>query len=161
MKKILVIGFVISIGQIIAGQDKAAELQKLFALMHTEKMVNTMMDNMIPYLKQQASDQFQGKDARKKYNEYVEYVMDETKELAKRLANEELMNIYDKHFTHEEIKELIAFYGSPTGQKLLEETPALTKELMEIMVSKYLPEFQEKLSRKLNELNNSNTLSHQ
>ena len=44
-------------------QDKASDLKKLFALMDTEKMVDGMMDNMIPALKQQASGQIKGDDA--------------------------------------------------------------------------------------------------
>jgi hypothetical protein len=38
--------------------------------------------------------------------------------------------IYDRHFTHEEIKELIRFYESPIGRRVIEETPAMTEESM-------------------------------
>ena len=39
--------------------------------------------------------------------------------------------IYDKHFTHDEIRELIAFYQTPIGRKLTSELPAITQESME------------------------------
>lgn len=38
--------------------------------------------------------------------------------------------IYDKHFTHDEIRELIAFYQTPIGRKLTAELPAITQESM-------------------------------
>ncbi len=38
--------------------------------------------------------------------------------------------IYDKHFTHEDIKGLLAFYESPVGQKLIEKLPVITQESM-------------------------------
>jgi len=39
-----------------------------------------------------------------------------------------LVPIYDKSFSHNDIKELLKFYESPIGKKLLEATPAITRE---------------------------------
>ena len=44
----------------------------------------------------------------------------------------QLVPLYKKHFTRAEIKVLIAFYQSPTGKKLAEETPLITKDAMKI-----------------------------
>lgn len=41
---------------------------------------------------------------------------------------EELVPIYDRHFTAEEIKSLIAFYESPVGKKLVGEQPNIIRE---------------------------------
>jgi len=38
--------------------------------------------------------------------------------------------IYDKHFSHEDVKELIKFYQSPIGQKLVREQPGIVTESM-------------------------------
>lgn len=46
--------------------------------------------------------------------------------------NEKIIPIYKKHFTHEEIKELIRFYESPIGTKMSKETPAITQESMQL-----------------------------
>jgi hypothetical protein len=40
------------------------------------------------------------------------------------------IGIYDKHFTHEEIKELLKFYESPLGKKTIKELPAITQEVL-------------------------------
>jgi hypothetical protein len=40
----------------------------------------------------------------------------------------QLVGIYDKHFTEDEIKELLEFYGSPLGQKVVAEMPKITRE---------------------------------
>lgn len=37
---------------------------------------------------------------------------------------------YDRHFTQEEIKQLIQFYGTPVGKKLTDATPQITSEMM-------------------------------
>ena len=41
---------------------------------------------------------------------------------------EQLVGIYDKHFTDEEIKGLLQFYGSPLGQKVAAEMPKINRE---------------------------------
>ena len=41
----------------------------------------------------------------------------------------QLVRIYDKHFSEDEIKDLLEFYGSPTGQKVAAEMPKVTREV--------------------------------
>ena len=43
-------------------------------------------------------------------------------------VTDELASIYDKHFTEEEIKGLLQFYGSPLGQKVAMELPKIGRE---------------------------------
>jgi hypothetical protein len=40
----------------------------------------------------------------------------------------QLVGIYDKHFTDDEIKGLLQFYGSPLGQKVAAEMPKIGRE---------------------------------
>jgi len=40
----------------------------------------------------------------------------------------QLVGIYDKHFTEDEIKDLLEFYGSPLGQKVAAEMPKIGRE---------------------------------
>jgi len=40
----------------------------------------------------------------------------------------QLVGIYDKHFTEDEIKGLLQFYGSPLGQKVALEMPRIGRE---------------------------------
>jgi len=42
---------------------------------------------------------------------------------------EQLVAIYDKHFTDDEIKTMLQFYGSPVGQKVAAETPKIGREI--------------------------------
>src|SRR5438034_354025 len=45
------------------------------------------------------------------------------------LVTNQLVGIYDKHFTEDEIKGLLQFYGSPLGQRVAAEMPKITREL--------------------------------
>lgn len=44
----------------------------------------------------------------------------------------QLLPLYQKYFTHEEVKELISFYESPIGKKLAMKTPILGREAMQM-----------------------------
>lgn len=44
-------------------------------------------------------------------------------------ATSQLVTIYDQHFTQDEIKGLLQFYGSPLGQKFAAEMPKITQEM--------------------------------
>jgi hypothetical protein len=44
-------------------------------------------------------------------------------------VTEQLVSVYDKHFTQEEIKGLLQFYGSPLGQKVASEMPKISREI--------------------------------
>ena len=47
-----------------------------------------------------------------------------------------MVPIYQKHLTRGDVDTLIAFYSTPTGQKLLKEMPEISAETMQIMMPK-------------------------
>lgn len=44
--------------------------------------------------------------------------------------NEKIVDIYAKHYTPEDVKELLAFYNSPLGKKLTSKTQEITPEAL-------------------------------
>lgn len=56
-------------------------------------------------------------------------------EFKRQASPDELMKailpIYDKHFTHQEIRQLIAFYESPLGRKISTTLPEIQRESVE------------------------------
>jgi hypothetical protein len=46
-------------------------------------------------------------------------------------VNEQLLRLYDKHYSAEEIKGLLQFFGSPLGQKVAAESPKIFREIQE------------------------------
>ncbi len=64
---------------------------------------------------------------------------------------EMLVPIYDKHLTHADIKELIAFYETPVGRKLLAVMPQMHRESRtagEIWGREFARTVQERLAEK-------------
>ena len=46
-------------------------------------------------------------------------------------VTEQLVSVYNKHYTDDEIRGLLQFYGSPLGQKVAAESPKISRELQE------------------------------
>jgi len=58
--------------------------------------------------------------------------------------------VYEKHFTKGDIDSLIAFYSSPTGEKMLREMPSIMTEAMQNMtpiMTKYMETVQQRLQK--------------
>jgi hypothetical protein len=148
MKKIIFLSL-LTLGSWSIGnaQSKEADLKKLFEILNLEKMMEGVMQGMAPLI-----EDLEIEYGSEQYEKYMKITMEETKKLMKDILNKEMVPLYDKHFTHSEIKDLIAFFESGTGKKMLEVTPALTSELTQRMADHYLPGFQQELMRRLEKI---------
>ncbi|RAJ37202.1 DUF2059 domain-containing protein [Pedobacter cryoconitis] len=64
-----------------------------------------------------------------------------------------LLPVYQKHLSLEDIKNMTAFYDTPTGKRFAEQTPAITQESMQagqVWGQKIGEEFAKKLAEKGN-----------
>lgn len=61
-----------------------------------------------------------------------------------------MIPVYQKYLTHSDIKAINEFYGSPTGQKLLQNTNAMMIEAMQAaqsVMKKHMPEIQAQIEK--------------
>jgi hypothetical protein len=134
---------------VILAQTKKDDINELFELMNPGQMIDKIFENMIDVFKHHGNTQISPEDQ----DEFISYLNEEVKIMIDDLINVHMVNIYDKYFSREEIKELIRFYKSPAGQKMINTMPDIQKDIMTIMMNKHIPEFQEKIQKKMEELN--------
>ena len=68
---------------------------------------------------------------------------------------ETMVPAYQKHLTKGDIDNLVAFYSSPTGAKVLREMPAIMAEAMQDMMptlSKYVETVRQKLQKQTDDM---------
>jgi len=76
---------------------------------------------------------------------------------------DDMVPVYRKHLTKSDVHEMVSFYSSPTGQKILKEMPAMTTEGMQAVqprLRKMMDEAMEKIdkmAREQPETQNSNS----
>ena len=135
-------GFAMAIQSIeTATVSKSDDIQKLMELMGTKAMGQQMMQTMEETLNAVGSPV--AEDFFKDFMSEVNF--DELVELT--------IPIYEKHFTHDDIKQMIAFYQSPIGKKLLKKMPVIMQESMAVGIA-WSQKLSEKLLKKMREEEN-------
>ncbi len=130
-------------------QDKAADIRELFKLMQTEKMIDNTTGHMAEAMRQQVKGKITDEA---KFDEYMNFVVEESRAVSKKMVYTDLVEIYDRQFTHEEIKAYLGFYKTPAGQKMITLMPEIQNELMQRLSQNHMPELQAKFKDKLAEL---------
>lgn len=119
-------------------QTKQESIKQLFKLMKTDSLYDKMMESIVPTIMQQSSKDASDPEAAATMKKAI----DAMKPIMNKMLNEDMVAIYDTYFTESEIKDYIAFYKSPSGQKFVNVTPAMQTDIMNIMMQKYIGEIQ-------------------
>ena len=145
MKKLIFVLFVFMTALLnLSAQTKQENIKVLFQLMQTDSVVDKMMSSMIPMLIKSVP-QPQDSTGLAKMNAMMKKMSDVMMNITKRLLNEDMTGLYDKYFTDAEIKDLVAFYKSSAGKKMVAVSPELNKEMVSILLTKYVPEIDKML----------------
>lgn len=83
---------------------------------------------------------------------YYQIVNDIVKDIIIEITDNELVDIYIKHFNEKDIDKMIEFYSTKTGKKVIKTTPEITKDLFSIMVKRYIPKMKEAVMEKMKEV---------
>jgi hypothetical protein len=104
-------------------QDKKALILKFIDVFGTRQALANNFELMLKQIEKEKPDEAQKIRQRVKVDEIIE----------------QLLPIYDRNFTSDDLKAFIAFYGSAEGQKLISTIPELMKESVQESV-KYMEE---------------------
>ena len=119
-KNILAIAFLVLGVFTNAQSSKDVKIAELLETMGSTQAMKTSFEYMINYYKQnnpQISSEYW--DNASKHVDYDELV-------------QKLIPIYSKHFTEQEIVDLLNFYNTSTGKKMIDKMPVILQESMEI-----------------------------
>ena len=113
------------------------DVERYFQAVHSHDMMLKMMEAMSQPMHQSAHEQCE-KDKDKLPADCEARINNMLDAMMKELPFDEMMQAmvpaYQKHFTKGDMDALIAFYSTPTGQKVLQELPAVMGEGMQAMM---------------------------
>jgi len=126
------------------------DVQKLFDVMASRQQITQMMQQLFAQMRSMNREQL-----KKRHPDVTEADlarMDrESEDLIKNFPLDEMLNdmvpVYQRHFTKSEIEALTVFYSSPAGQKFLHEMPAVTAETMRAVYPRIQAEVDAALKR--------------
>ncbi len=141
-----------------AESSKQEKVDALVEVMNLDEMVDAMhiqIQNMMNNLHQNLEITESERPLFDEYYQKVGVVMQE--QLSWKQFEPMMLDIYNKHFSEEEITAMLEFYRSETGQSILSKMPVVMQESMvtsQSMAQRLMPEVQaltEEFDRKLKE----------
>jgi hypothetical protein len=110
------------------------DIQKLFEVMQIHQQMRQVMDAM---MKQQTT--MIHETLKRRYPQISadriaradRLIAETTKDIPMDAMLDDMIPIYQRHFSKTDIDAMSTFYASPTGQKMMKEMPALTSESMQ------------------------------
>lgn len=134
-------------GSVARADDKShrAAVLELFELMGMEKMMQTMIEQMTaPMLKNAGQDAATMARIRPVVTNFF------TKYMSWSALKDEYVDVYMKAFTEAEVHDVVNFYKTPTGRKMIAQLPALTQKGAQIgaaRIQPHLPELYQELAK--------------
>jgi len=114
-----------------------ADIDRYLEVTHAREMMKNMMDIMSNQLRQMVHDQVV-KEAASLPPDFEARMNKKTDEMLKDLPLNEMLDamipVYQKHWTKGDVDALVAFYSTPTGQKILKEMPTTMAEAMQAVM---------------------------
>ncbi len=114
-----------------------ADVERYFQIVKSHDMIKKLMATMAQSMHQLMHEQYL-KHQDELPADYESKMTARTEEMYKNMPMDELMEAmvpaYQKHFTKGDIDNLVAFYSSPTGAKLLRDLPSIMAESMQDMM---------------------------
>jgi len=143
----------------VASADEASHRKAVLELLETTN-ARKMLDQYMTSFEAMMEQQFSSMDLPPEGQEAAKAVQKEMMDwLSEFLAWDHIkdmyVDVYVEVFTEEEVNELIEFYQSPLGQKLLAKMPELMQKTMQktqAMLQQKMPEFQQRLQKSLSDL---------
>ena len=118
-----------------AAADKE-DIQKLFVTLHLADMMQNLMATSMQQQKQITHDALKRKmpsmtdDEFKRMDSFIDQF---AKTIDLNGILDDMIPVYQRHLTKNDVSAMLAFYNTPTGQKLLREQPAMMAEAMQAM----------------------------
>ena len=113
------------------------DVQKYLEIMQSREMMSKMVEAMSKQMRQMMHERFE-KDKDKlpaDFEARMDKIFDDyLKSFPWEEVLQSMVPVYQKHFTKGDIDHLVAFYSTPTGQKVLREMPAISGEAMQVVM---------------------------
>jgi hypothetical protein len=153
----------ISFAQQSTGDTPASkeDIEKYLETMHTRDMMKSTLAAVAKQTHQMAHAQLEKQpNLPPDFEARMDKMMDD---MIKDLPIDELIQAmvpaYQKHLTKGDVDALTAFYSSPTGQKVLKETSAMTADAMQAasgIVQKMMAKMQDRLQSEIAQVQKEN-----
>jgi len=151
-KSIFLLLFSVCIFSGTFAQSKQESIKELMHIMKSDSMMMKMVDQMMPAIMNRVNLKMKDQADAKEKSEKVMIILKQIiTEMTPKIMDQIVLS-YDKYYTENEIKDIITFYKSPTGQKSINTMPLIMKDMMGNMTSTLIPDMAKEIVARMAEL---------
>jgi uncharacterized protein len=110
------------------------DIQHLFEVMQIHQQMGQVMDAMMKQQSNMIHETLKKRYPQTSADKIAQadrLIADTMKDMPMDAMLDDMIPIYQRHFSKTDIDAMSAFYASPTGRKMMQEMPALTSESMQ------------------------------
>jgi uncharacterized protein len=135
-----------------------ADVERYFQIVKSHDMMKKLMGTMTQSIQQMTHEQYvkHQNELPADYESKITTMMDD---MFQNMPMDEMMQAtvpaYQKHLTKGDIDNLVAFYSSPTGAKLLRDLPSIMAEAMQDMMpimTKYIETVRQRVQKETDDM---------
>lgn len=122
------------LAQSVEASASREQILKLFEVMHIRQQMRSTMEGVLNQQSSMVRDSIQQRYPEITEEEMAhmnEYLEESLKAIPVDGMIDDMIPVYQKHLNRVDVDAMISFYSSATGQKLMQEMPAMTSEGMQ------------------------------
>src|SRR5258708_9178620 len=130
------------------------DIERLFVALHVRERQQLILENSHKQAKTMFNEILQkelpeaSKEERAQLQGMIDEMIDDIdKDYPMDAILQDMVPIYQRHLTKSDSDQLMAFYSSPVGQRMLRELPAITSEAMQVSSSYLQPRMEAAITK--------------
>lgn len=143
MRRIALLPLVLCASVGIAHADEAskrAKAQEMLTLMHTERVSQQIESNLMKQAATIPQRVYNGQvpaESKPKVDAFEQQLQQAAEaQIGWKVLQPQYVDLYAKTYTEQELDAIIAFYKSPAGQSMLEKSPELSSQTVQLVQSR-------------------------
>jgi uncharacterized protein len=123
-----------AVAQTTAGNSEPAsrqDVENLFAMLKLDRMMQVTMTSAAEQMKNNLPELMKQQNIQIPQEQLDAMAEDIFRDYPMKEVLDSMIPVYQKHLTKADVGNILAFYQSPTGQKMLNEMPEMSKEAMQ------------------------------
>jgi len=153
---VLLVGLLASLAQTSSGSNSVTvaatreDILRLFDVMQLRQQMREVMKQVMEQTRAVSREQIKKRqpDVTEEELAKIDALSEQTmKDMPVEGMLEDVIPVYQKHLNKSDVDAMIGFYSSSSGQKLLREMPAITRESMQAMYPRLQQQMQKAMDR--------------
>ena len=133
-------------------QPKNDDIKDLVIIMHLDSVIDKYAKPILTSLTNKMMEVAKDSITKAASKEIIDYSTESFKVMIKKFIEDDFTLIYKQYYTNSEIKDLVAFYKSSAGQKMVKNSVLINNDIKTSLMQVFLPAYKDDILKKIKEI---------